>query len=145
MKMDRRSLLGLLGAGAASPAVAQGANTGSVSFLHGVASGDPAARSAVFWTRVTPADPSAGEVAVVLEIARDAAFGDIVSRVTGLRARAERDFTVKHDLDDQGLEPGVEYFYRFVASGVTSPIGRARTLPEGATADLALAVVSCQL
>ncbi|WP_426016578.1 alkaline phosphatase D family protein [Brevundimonas sp. DWR2-3-1b1] len=145
MKMDRRSLLGLLGAGAASPAVAQATNTGSVAFLHGVASGDPDTRSAVFWTRVTPADPSVGEVAVVLEVAHDAGFGDIVRRSTGLRARAERDFTVKHDLDGQGLEPGAEYFYRFVANGVTSPVGRVRTLPEGATADLALAVVSCQL
>jgi len=145
MKMDRRSLLGLLGAGAASPAVAQGTNTGSVAFLHGVASGDPDTRSAVFWTRVTPADPSVGEVAVVLEVAHDAGFGDIARRSTGLRARAERDFTVKHDLDGQGLEPGAEYFYRFVANGVTSPVGRVRTLPEGATADLALAVVSCQL
>ena len=145
MKMDRRSLLGLLGAGAASPAVAQATNTGSVAFLHGVASGDPDTRSAVFWTRVTPADPSVGEVAVVLEVASDAGFGDIVRRSNGLRARAERDFTVKHDLDGQGLEPGAEYFYRFVANGVTSPVGRVRTLPEGATADLALAVVSCQL
>ena len=145
MKMDRRSLLGLLGAGAASPAVAQGTNAGSVAFLHGVASGDPDTRSAVFWTRVTPADPSVGEVAVVLEVAHDAGFGTIVRRSTGLRARAERDFTVKHDLDGQGLEPGSEYFYRFVANGVTSPVGRVRTLPEGATADLALAVVSCQL
>ena len=145
MKMDRRSLLGLLGAGAASPAVAQATNTGSVAFLHGVASGDPDTRSAVFWTRVTPTDPSVGEVAVVLEVAHDAGFGDIVRRSTGLRARAERDFTVKHDLDGQGLEPGAEYFYRFVANGVTSPVGRVRTLPEGATADLALAVVSCQL
>ena len=145
MKMDRRSLLGLLGAGAASPAVAQATNAGSVAFLHGVASGDPDTRSAVFWTRVTPTDPSVGEVAVVLEVAHDAGFGDIVRRSTGLRARAERDFTVKHDLDGQGLEPGAEYFYRFVANGVTSPVGRVRTLPEGATADLALAVVSCQL
>ena len=145
MKMDRRSLLGLLGAGAASPAVAQATNTGSVAFLHGVASGDPDTRSAVFWTRVTPTDPSVGEVAVVLEVAHDAGFGDIVRRSTGLRARAERDFTVKHDLDGQGLEPGAEYFYRFVANGVTSPVGRVRTLPEGATAEMALAVVSCQL
>ena len=145
MKMDRRSLLGLLGAGAASPAVAQATNTGSVAFLHGVASGDPDMRSAVFWTRVTPTDPSVGEVAVVLEVAHDAGFGDIARRSTGLRARAERDFTVKHDLDGQGLEPGAEYFYRFVANGVTSPAGRVRTLPEGATAEMALAVVSCQL
>ncbi|MEN5363793.1 alkaline phosphatase D family protein [Brevundimonas intermedia] len=145
MKMDRRSLLGLLGAGAASPAVAQATNTGSVAFLHGVASGDPDTRSAVFWTHVTPADPSVGDVAVMLEVAHDAGFRDIVRRSTDLRARAERDFTVKHDLDGQGLEPGAEYFYRFVANGVTSPAGRVRTLPEGATAEMALAVVSCQL
>ncbi|NBB63068.1 alkaline phosphatase [Pseudomonas sp. ODNR1LW] len=145
MKLDRRSLLGLLGAGAATPAVAQTAHAGQVAFLHGVASGDPDQHSAVFWTRVTPADPSAGDVLVDLEVAHDAAFNEIVRRSSGLRARATRDFTVKHDLDGQGLEPGREYFYRFIANGVTSPVGRVRTLPLGATPDLALAVVSCQL
>jgi len=145
MKLDRRSLLGLIGAGAASPAVAKASNAGQVAFLHGVASGDPDTRSAVFWTRVTPADTSAGDIAVTLEVARDAGFADVVRRSTGLRATADRDFTVKHDLDGQGLEPGHEYFYRFVANGVTSPTGRVRTLPEGATPQVALAVVSCQL
>ncbi|WP_395942540.1 alkaline phosphatase D family protein [Brevundimonas sp.] len=145
MKLDRRSLLGLIGAGAASPAVARAAYSGQVAFLHGVASGDPDTTSAVFWTRVTPADASVGEVAVTLEVARDDAFTDVVRRSTGLRATAERDFTVKHDLDGQGLEPGKTYFYRFVANGVTSPIGQVRTLPQGATPDVALAVVSCQL
>ena len=55
MTIDRRSLLGLLGAGAALPsdAVAQPIPA-SVSFLHGVASGDPSADGAVLWTRVTP-------------------------------------------------------------------------------------------
>ena len=57
MNLDRRSLLGLIGAGAATPAVAQTAHAGQVAFLHGVASGDPDQHSAVFWTRVTPADP----------------------------------------------------------------------------------------
>src|SRR5690242_10138315 len=118
MKLDRRSLLGLLGAGAATPAVAQTAHAGQVAFLHGVASGDPDHHSAVFWTRVTPADPSAGDVAVTLEVANDAAFRDVVRRSSGLHAKAERDFTVKHDLDGQGLEPGREYFYRFIANGV---------------------------
>jgi len=145
MKLDRRSLLGLIGAGAASPAVAQGTNTGQVAFLHGVASGDPDARSAVFWTRVTPVDASSGDVAVTLEVAEDAGFASIIRRATGLRAAAERDFTVKHDLDGQGLEPAGEYFYRFIANGVTSPVGRVRTLPEGATPDVVMAVVSCQL
>ena len=145
MNLDRRSLLGLIGAGAATPAVAQTAHAGQVAFLHGVASGDPDQHSAVFWTRVTPADPSVGEIAVVLEVARDADFTDMVRRFTDLTARAERDFTVKHDLNGRGLEPGREYFYRFIANGVTSPAGRVRTLPQGATPQVNLAVVSCQL
>jgi alkaline phosphatase D len=145
MNLDRRSLLGLTGAGAATPAVAQTAHAGQVAFLHGVASGDPDQHSAVFWTRVTPADPSVGEIAVVLEVARDADFTDMVRRFTDLTARAERDFTVKHDLNGRGLEPGREYFYRFIANGVTSPAGRVRTLPQGATPQVNLAVVSCQL
>jgi len=145
MNLNRRGLLGLIGAGAATPALAQGSNAGQVAFLHGVASGDPDQHSAVFWTRVTPADPSAGSVAVTLEVASDADFQRIVRRATGLNAAAERDFTVKHDLGGQGLEPGTEYFYRFTANGVASPVGRVRTLPQGATPDVVMAVVSCQL
>ncbi|MFN3836222.1 MAG: alkaline phosphatase D family protein [Brevundimonas sp.] len=145
MKMDRRSLLGLMGAGVATPALAQGAATGRIAFLHGVASGDPDTHSAVFWTRVTPTAQTNDDIAVVLEVASDADFRDVVRRATGLRARAERDFTVKHDLDGQGLEPGRSYFYRFLAGDVVSPVGQVRTLPQGATPDLVLGVVSCQL
>ena len=147
MKLDRRSLLGLFGAGAATgacataPALVQG----RPAFLHGVASGDPDRHSAVFWTRVTPADPASGDIPVTLEVARDAEFRDVVRRSSGLSARAERDFTVKHDLDGQRLEPGQEYFYRFTAADVVSPVGRVRTLPEEATPQVAMAVVSCQL
>ena len=145
MTLDRRSLLGLIGAGAATPAVAKSANTGKVAFLHGVASGDPGSHSAVFWTRVTPEAGAGGDVAVTLEVARDDAFRDVVRRVSNLKAGAERDFTVKHELDDAVLRPNTEYFYRFIANGVTSPVGRVRTLPEGQTPDVVLAVVSCQL
>ncbi|MGQ2991945.1 MAG: alkaline phosphatase D family protein [Brevundimonas sp.] len=147
MAIDRRSLLGLIGAGAATPAVAAAAPVQSrpVQFLHGVASGDPDRTSAVFWTRVTPADLGGGDVLLDLEVAHDAAFTRMARRSQGLRARASRDFTVKHDLDGQGLEPGTEYFYRFVAGDVVSPVGRVKTLPVGATADVVLAVASCQL
>ncbi|MGV9006779.1 MAG: alkaline phosphatase D family protein [Brevundimonas sp.] len=148
MTLDRRSLLGWMGAGAAGsmagPTVA-GTAPSAVSFRHGVASGDPAPRSVVFWTRVTPEDRASGDIDVVLEVATDADFSRIVHRATGLRARAERDFTVKHDLDGQGLEPGTDYHYRFIANGVTSPVGRTRTLALGALAEARLAVVSCQL
>lgn len=148
MTLDRRSLLGWFGAGAAGSmagtAVAE-TTPSAVSFRHGVASGDPAPRSVVFWTRVTPEDPAAGDIDVVLEVATDAGFSQIVRRSTGLRARAGRDFTVKHDLDGQGLEPGTDYHYRFIANGVTSPVGRTRTLALGPLAEARLAVVSCQL
>jgi len=147
MKMDRRSLLKSLGLGAAGSAVAGQAMAAdaTVTFAHGVASGDPTTTSAVFWTRVTPAEGATGDIAVTLEVAHDDAFSDIVRCATGLSATAGRDFTVKHDLDGQGLQPGREYRYRFVANGVTSPVGRVRTLPAGATPDVVLAVVSCQL
>jgi len=150
MTIDRRGLLGGIGAGAAvvsGPALASPARgqAATVAFLHGVASGDPDSRSAVFWTRVTPGDASGADIEVTLQVARDAAFTDVVRTSSGLRARASRDFTVKHDLDGQGLEPGVEYHYRFIAGDVISPVGRVRTLPEGATLDVVLGVVSCSL
>lgn len=147
MTLHRRSLLGLFGAGAAAPTIAAAApvQTGAVAFNHGVASGDPDQTSAVFWTRVTPVDAAAGDIDVVLEVSSDTGFQTVVRRSTGLRAEAARDFTVKHDLDGQGLDPGTDYWYRFTANSVTSPVGRVRTLPFGPTPDLALAVVSCQL
>lgn len=146
MNLHRRGLLGLLGAGATS-ACASAPATGPrpVAFRHGVASGDPDQTSAVFWTRVTPLDVAAGDIAVTLEVARDMAFQNVVFRSSELAARSERDFTVKHDLSGRGLEPGQEYVYRFTAEGVTSPVGRVRTLPAGPTADVVLAVASCQL
>ena len=146
MTIDRRSLLGLIGAGSVTtPVFAAPTQGGVVSFQHGVASGDPDRHSAVFWTRVTPAEVSGGDIDVTLEVASDAGFTDKVRTSSGLRARASRDFTVKHDLDGQGLEPGSEYFYRFIAGDVVSPVGRVKTLPEGSTADVVLGVASCQL
>lgn len=149
MTIDRRKLLGLLGLSGAAAGEAVAAPItwykGPVAFEHGVASGDPGATAMVFWTRVTPKQATTGDIAVELEVAADPAFKTIVRSSQGLRARASRDWTVKHDLDGQGLKPGTEYWYRFKAGGLTSPVGRARTLPVGATKDVVLAVVSCSL
>ena len=146
MKIDRRGLLSAIGAGAfASPALAEPEQAPAVAFLHGVASGDPTTTGAIFWTRVTPADASGADIEMTLEVARDAGFSEKVSITTALRARAARDFTVKHDLDGHSLEAGREYFYRFIVGDVVSPVGRVRTLPVGAIADVVLAVASCQL
>ena len=146
MTMDRRSLLKSFGVATAGSVVAgSAAAAGTVRFDHGVASGDPSTTAAIFWTRVTPAKGGTADIPVVLEIASEADFAHVVRRSTGLAATAARDFTVKHDLDGQGLDPGSEYFYRFIASGVTSPVGRVKTLADGATPDAVMAVVSCQL
>ena len=149
MKIDRRKVLGLLGlsGAAAGEAVAQPLSyyKGPVAFEHGVASGDPGLTYVILWTRVTPKQQPAGDIDVDLEIAADPDFKTLVTSSRGLRARASRDWTVKHDLDGQGLKPGTEYWYRFKANGVTSPIGRTRTLPAGKTKDVVLAVASCSL
>jgi alkaline phosphatase D len=140
VKVSRRSALALIGASATVRAAAQVA-AGKPSFAHGVASGDPTARGAVLWTRLTPPSGSDAAIAVgwtVTEWGSDR----VVERGTA-EARATRDFTVK--VEPRRLKPGREYGYAFEAAGVRSPAGRFRTLPEGATPDLVLAVVSCQL
>jgi alkaline phosphatase D len=57
MRLNRRGALALLGMGAATSAVAKGAS--SVSFNHGVASGDPGPDRVIIWTRLTPQAPGA--------------------------------------------------------------------------------------
>lgn len=122
-------------------------------FMHGVASGDPLPTSVVLWTRVTPAPqavPGSGAgapVTVGWELARDAAFHDILA--TGQQvATPEHDHTVH--VDATGLEPHTTYYYRFTAldspvAGETSVVGRTWITPEpDAHPDaLCLAVCSC--
>ena len=151
MQIDRRKALAFLGlggavsAGNAVSAAPLNIYQGEVAFEHGVASGDPEPICAIFWTRVTPKAATEGDVMVDLEVAADPAFKTVIRSSKGLRARASRDWTVKHDLDGKGLKPGTEYWYRFVANGVTSPVGRTKTLPVGSTRDVVLAVASCTL
>jgi alkaline phosphatase D len=138
MRIDRRRALALLGLGAATPAVAQGS---SVSFRHGVASGDPKQDRVVLWTRITPATPGA-EIAYTWRlnpVDRRAGGAKSGSGVTG----PGRDYTVK--VDATGLDAGRAYTFEFDAAGVKSPMGRTRTLPAGATKDVVLAVASCAL
>jgi alkaline phosphatase D len=124
-------------------AVAQGlpmvAASAPVAFQHGVASGDPLADRVILWTRVTPSAPQAALVARWV-VALDPALTRVVLRGTA-KTNPGRDFTVK--VDAVGLEPGTTYYYRFIAEGVESPIGRTKTLPVGPTSSLRMAVVSC--
>jgi alkaline phosphatase D len=111
---------------------------GSGLFRHGVASGDPLSDRVILWTRVTP--DNAGTVAVDCVVATDVALANVVAS-TSLSTDASRDYTVKTDV--AGLQPNTTYYYRFTAAGVTSPIGRTRTIPTGSATRLRIAVVSC--
>jgi alkaline phosphatase D len=80
-------------------------------------------------------------------VATDPAFKAVV-RQGQATAVAARDYTVKVDVT--GLKPATDYFYRFRYVKNGKPFGkgvsgRTRTLPQGATKDVVLAVVSCAL
>ena len=101
-------------------------------FADGVASGDVTSAGAVLWTRVDR------EVELTLEVATDGGFEQVVAQEQAV-AEAGADFTARIDVD--GLEPGTQYYYRFVGAGdVVSPVGSFVTAPaEEAAADVVFA------
>ncbi|MES3029241.1 MAG: alkaline phosphatase D family protein [Pseudomonadota bacterium] len=144
MRIDRRRALALLGFGAATPAIAQddARYAGRVAFQHGVASGDPLADRVILWTRITPAGAATGDIAYRWRL------NPVDRRAGGAKCgqgttSAGRDWTVKVDVG--GLDAGRAYTFEFESNGVTSPMGRTRTLPSGPTKDVVLAVASCSL
>ena len=114
----------------------EGMAAGCVPFAHGVASGDPTSDRVLLWTRVT-AD---ADLAVQWEVATDAAFDTIVAQGE-VTATAASDHTVQ--VEASGLDPATTYYYRFVADGSRSEVGRTRTAPGPGTDAVRLAVVSC--
>ncbi|MBC7769559.1 MAG: alkaline phosphatase D family protein [Phycisphaerales bacterium] len=137
----RRGALAAAATGAAAacaPNVETPPYEGAVAFNHGVASGDPKQDRVIIWTRISPEQP--GDVPVRWIVARNQELTDVVK--TGVIAASEaRDYTVKADVT--GLRPGAPYFYGFRAGGVSSPVGRTRTMPRGSADTARLAVVSC--
>ncbi len=109
-----------------------------IAFSHSVASGDPLSDRVILWTRITTA--SAAPVAVGFVVATDSALGQTV-RSGQVISDLSRDHTVKIDVD--GLQANTTYYYRFSAGGVTSPVGRTKTLPAGEAGRVRMAVVSC--
>ena len=107
-------------------------------FEHGVASGDPLADAVLLWTRVTT---DTGEDAeVFLEIAKDPDFTRRLAAATHT-ALASRDHCLTVDATE--LPPGTTLYYRFSAYGRTSPTGRTRTAPTGASDRLRIGACSC--
>lgn len=143
--MKRRHFLGSVLGGALLPVTASNAaeNAASVSFKHGVASGDPTADAVVIWTRVSGCANDFGEVR--WKVASDPAMQKVLKRGRA-RTGVFRDYTVKVDVT--GLPSGAELFYQFEAdscdnTAVQSPVGRTRTLPTSTLAAARFAVVSC--
>ncbi|MEV6426990.1 alkaline phosphatase D family protein [Nocardia sp. NPDC051463] len=149
--LARRTLLkgGAAAAAAATLVVAAPARGAAEPvFRHGVASGDPLPDGVILWTRITVSDAATpgsgvGEAAAVRwEVAADERFTSLVAAGT-TTATTDSDHTVKVDVS--GLAPGTRYYYRFIAFGVTSRVGRTYTAPaDSATPDrLRFGVVSC--
>lgn len=139
----RSALIGAAGAGLAvgacspKPGVFQPVDNGT--FSHGIASGDPDQTSVMLWTALT--NDGGGYRGV--EVARDAAFTDIVFEQGG-----EITYVMMQPLGTlkilaTGLEPGVRYFYRFRLNDTYSPVGVTATLPEGALDQFRIGVFSC--
>lgn len=107
-------------------------------FRHGVASGDPLADRVIIWTRVSGGRGEA--VNVHWWVANNpSAHSPIRKGVT--ETGPDKDYTVK--IDVSGLPQGERFYYGFRVAGSVSPLGRTRTLPEGAVEAASFAVVSC--
>ena len=111
-----------------------------------VASGGPTPTGAILWTKIAP-DAYGASKPAHLQVARDEAFDDVVyeGRVPAGKIRPEDNRVVKADLDGE-LPRGRFLHYRFRYDGVTSRVGRCRTLPpaDASPGRVRLAVVSCQ-
>ncbi len=95
----------------------------------------------LIWTRVTPENLAEDDLLVAWEVAADEGFQNLVHNGETTVQRAH-DFTIKVDV--LNLLPGQTCFYRFRAeSGLVSPHGRTRTLPESGVEQVRFAVVSC--
>ncbi|GAA1194641.1 alkaline phosphatase D family protein [Streptomyces hebeiensis] len=157
--LGRRAVLGA--SGTVALALAAGGLTASRAgavqrftddpFTLGVASGDPWPDGVVLWTRLAPhplsPDGTGGmppaPVPVGWEVATDEHFRRVVRRGT-TRAVAELAHSVHVEVS--GLHPGRQYYYRFRAGGVISPVGRTRTAPAAHSkpSSLNFGFVSCQ-
>ncbi|WP_319678957.1 alkaline phosphatase D family protein [Streptomyces sp. AK02-01A] len=158
--LGRRSLLGASGAVALALA-AGGLSAGRAGaeelrfrqdpFTLGVASGDPWPDGFVLWTRLAPhplAPDGAGgmpphPVGVFWEVAADERFRFVVRRGW---TRAIPELAHSVHVEVSGLLAGRQYYYRFRAGGVVSPVGRTRTAPPPYSRPTVLnfAFASCQ-
>ena len=83
-------------------------------------------------------------VRLQVEISPDEDFRRLIYRQDAV-ADAARDFTVHHRADHRVLQPGEQYFYRFVTCDDSSPVGRFRTArPADSREPVRIGFFSCQ-
>lgn len=114
-------------------------------FELGVASGHPQANRVVLWTRLT-GEQLPPQVPVRWELAHDEGFQRIAA--SGVEM-ADAAWAHSVHAEPAGLEPGRWYWYRFLALGDRSAVGRTRTAPHAGAAvssasPLRYAIASCQ-
>jgi alkaline phosphatase D len=144
--LTRRRLLRL---GAGAPALLLLGCAGLTSrlgypFSLGVASGDPTPDGFVLWTRLLPEGGLGPEpVELRWEVASDEGMTRLV-RTGRVEARADEAHSVHVEL--AGLASDRWYWYRFIAAGEASRVGRTRTTPAPGSTPPALrfAFASCQ-
>ena len=134
--VDRRVFMAYVAGLTAAPLVSMAGSASAgmpeYPFTLGVASGDPAARSVLLWTRLAPRPMEIGggmdplPVTVTWEVAEDEQFKKVVS--SG-REMATPQLGHSVHAVAEGLRPDRWYYYRFTAGGAHSPVGRTRTTP----------------
>ena len=112
----------------------------TVSFDHGVASGDPLNDRVVIWTRATPAEDVADPIQVSWVVAWDPEL-QWVARSGDVTVDADSDYIAKIDVDR--LAAGTTYYFGFRVGDQASPTGRTKTMPAENVDSLKIAVLSC--
>ena len=118
-------------------------------FQLGIAAGDPGPDGFVIWTRLAPRPLEIGHgmpsqpVPVKWEVATDRGFSNVAQKGEAI-ARPEMGHAVHVEV--AGLEPGRDYFYRFIAGTERTATGRAKTAPAAgsAVAQARFGVLGCQ-
>jgi len=148
MRLSRRHFLAAACSAAALPRLIYAQGPRTYPYTLGIASGYPHARGFTLWTRLAPRALEGGgmppvPVRVQWEVAADEQFRHIARKG---EAQAVPEWAHSVHVDVDGLAPARWYWYRFVAQGERSPVGRARTAPAAGDADtkLRLAYASCQ-
>ena len=133
------SSLGLVGCGSDDDGFNEDVGD-TISFAHGVASGDPLSNRVILWTRVTPQRTGSQKFTVTWIVARDQQMRNIVKK-GAVTTSAIKDYTVKVDAD--GLQPNTVYYYQFAVGKKVSRVGKTKTLPVGQVNQVKIAVFSC--